>query len=370
MHDDNVLTLFFSLFIVVLFVFNTAFSGISLNNDIVPVDTGNCMKKYIQEASNDAHYEPRNITPSNASYHLSDKKFNIEWWYFEGVFENDYNAVVNIIVASKKNLGLCITHLNIFHGHNISISFSKRKIQSINRFYGSESFPDILINGKQAIDFEQETYNASKKWVYHVTYELDGHAVDLKFVGLVPGWEGDVLGGNYGPVLPIADVRGTITLNNNVVNVTGLGYHEHAYGISFPIWEWGWYWGKIVGDTTSFTWGKMMNTFWSEQGRAGVLSKKNSSYINIAQEHIEMKLLDYEFHERRFIPTKFVFNVTDTHHKLFMNVTMTTVHIQHLPFGFLNYWRYLLKINGEIVYNNIREEINNKTQIMELMRFR
>jgi len=49
---------------------------------------------------------------------------------------------------------------------------------------------------------------------------------------------------------------------------------------------------------------------------------------------------------------------------------MTTVRIYHLPLGIFNYWRYFIKINGEIIYNNTREELIDKTQIIELMRFR
>ena len=49
-----------------------------------------------------AQYVPRNITPKNASFHPSESKFTIEWWYFEGIFENGYNAVVNIILLSKR----------------------------------------------------------------------------------------------------------------------------------------------------------------------------------------------------------------------------------------------------------------------------
>jgi hypothetical protein len=351
---------------------STISSGIGLNEEMVSDNKILKIENFLKSNNtyNDGLYEPKNITPKNASYHESAKEFTIEWWYFEGIFDNGLNAVVNIIVASKSDIGFCITHLNIFHNNNQIDLFSKRKIQSFNIFEGSESFPDITINGKQTINFDQEEYNVSKRWIYEVKYGLNRYAVDLRFVGLAPGWEGDVLGGSYGPVLPIADVKGEIKIENQTINVVGLGYHEHAYNISLPIWEWGWYWGKIVGDKTSFTWGKMMNSYWSEEGRAGVFSEINSSYININPDNIDMKLLNIKFHDRHFIPTKFVFNITDRQNNIFVNVTMVAVQIHHLPLGFLNYWRYVLSVNGEIIYKNNREQIHNKTQIMELMRFR
>jgi predicted secreted hydrolase len=315
-------------------------------------------------------YDPKNITPKNVSYHWSEHDFQIEWWYFEGIFTNGYNAVVNIIIFSKKDIGFCITHLNIFHKTDISEYYGSRKIQSFSKFQGSNSIPNISINQRQIISFNQEKYNSSKQWIYTVNFEQDNNRVNLSFTGLSPGWEGKTLGGYYGPVLPIANVSGSIYFNDTWINVTGLGYHEHAHGISFPIREWGWYWGKIVGENTSLFWGKMMNTRWDEQARAGVFSVKNESFININPDYINMVFSEYCFHSNRFIPTQFLITVSDRENDIFINVNMKTIHIFHLPFGFINYWRYLIKIDGYIVYKNVREEIRDETQILELMRFR
>jgi hypothetical protein len=168
----------------------------------------------------------------------------------------------------------------------------------------------------------------------------------------------------------MADVQGTITVNNSRINVTGIGYHEHAHSIDFPIWEWGWYWGKIVGDNTSLFWGKMMNTRANEQARAGVLSIKHAGYILLDPATISMNLLTYTFQTKRFLPTFFVFNITDSNHNIVVNVTMTATQIHYLPLGWFHYWRYLITINGEIIHNGHREVLKGETQIMEVMRFR
>ena len=371
MHHKKSIRFIILIGIISIFVFSSlnnvihARIGINQNDDkLLELFRNN------PQISDDINYNPRNITPKNVSYHPSHDKFTIEWWYFEGIFDNGYNAVVNIILLSRNSMGACISHLNIFHINDTNNSFAQRTYTNINQFYGSELYPDISVKGKKIVDFNQEEYNQSKKWIYDVTLEIEDNAVDLEFIGLSSGWEGDIIGGYYGPVLPRAKVNGTIKLDDTIMNVSGLGYHEHAHGISFPIKEWGWYWGKIVGDNTSLFWGKMMNTRCDEQARAGVFSIDNSIFINIDQEIIKMDLMDYVFHSRRFIPTKFVFNISDKHNNIYVNVTMTSVNIYHLPIGFFNYWRYVLKINGEIVYKGIKEELNNKTQIMELMRFR
>jgi len=359
--------------LVILISFSTL-SGIVDSSIMIEPDTRDELSQsvlpLIKEIPNDTVYTPENITPADASYHPSPDTFTIEWWYFEGIFDNGYNAVVNILLWSKNNIGLCITHLNIFHESDPDEYFATRNIQPISLFQGSTSFPDIQVKNDQIVDFNAEQYNASGDWKYTVTIELDGNAANLTFIGRAPGWQGNTLGGFYGPVLPMADVFGEITIHGKTINVSGLGYHEHAHGIPFPVKESGWYWGKIVSNTTSFFWGKMMNTIFDEQGRAGVLCKENSSFINIEPTNIIMDFMDYEFHQKRFIPTTFHFTVSDPIQGIFINVTMTTEKIYHLPLGIFNYWRYLIKINGVIEYNGIQETLHDVTQIMEVMRFR
>jgi len=319
--------------------------------------------------SNQIGYNPRSITPEKVSFHPSLEQFSIQWWYFEGIYDQGYNSVVNIILVSRGPIGICITHLNIFHDNDPTISFTKRTITPIQQFHGSEHYPDIFIREKKIVDFDQDVYNSSETWNYHVSLEIDDHAVDLIFTGLSLGWQGEIIGGLYGPVLPKADVDGTLKIEGEVVNVSGLGYHEHAHGVAFPIRQWGWYWGKVVGKNSSVFWGKMMNTRWDELARAAVFSYKDSPFIDIKQENIEFELKDIIFNKRRFIPTTFIINISDEINNVFVNVTMTSIHIYHLPIGFFNYWRYVLKINGEITYQGKTEVLQNKPQIMELMRF-
>lgn len=328
-------------------------------------------KHEIEDISmNDVLYIPENITPADASYHPSTDTFTIEWWYFEGIFDNGYNAVVNIILWSKNNLGICITHLNIFHETHLDDFFTTRTVQPMSLFQGSTSYPYILVNNDLLVDFDSEGYITSGSWEYSLNVSIDGNSVDLDFIGRAPGWQGNTLSGHYGPVLPMADVHGEITIHNKTIEASGLGYHEHAHGISFPVKESGWYWGKIVDNSSSFFWGKMMNTIFDEQGRAGVFCMENSNFINVKPSDIMMEFLEYQFHQRRFIPTKFVFNVSDMANDIHIDVTVTTEKIYHLPLGIFNYWRYLIKINGTIEYKDLHEELHNTTQIMEVMRFR
>ena len=206
-------------FLILLITLNTimlscsAISNNVINTDI-QINTSNDSIIAQQDTTNllfnESYYYPTNITPQNASYHPSYNKLSLEWWYFEGIFDNGYTAIVNIILLSRNNIGICIAHLNIFHVNNSDASFAQRTYYPLSQFHGSTNYPDISIKENKIIDFNEAEYNFSKKWIYNLTFELNENAVDLEFLGVSDGWEGNVIGGFYGPVLPIADVKGTI----------------------------------------------------------------------------------------------------------------------------------------------------------------
>jgi hypothetical protein len=362
--------------IITTIILLTLFLNITLIQATIPQkNPQNLLSEYTKSLKTNSHiepfpYEPYNITPKDAAYHPSTQKFTIEWWYFEGIFTNGYNAIVNVILLSKNNFGIFFTHLNIFHTNHTEQTFAKRIIHPMKHFNAQQTHPEIKIKNTPIIQFNTTAYNTTNTWIYTLTYNLNNHAVNLTFIGETPGWEGNTLNGKYGPVLPIAQVHGTIHINNKTINVTGLGYHEHAHGIAFPIKEWGWYWGKIVGTNSSLFWGKMMNTRWHEQARAGVFSIKNHTYTNINPEHITITLSNYIFQSRRFIPTTLTFTIADAENNIYINVTLTTKTIQYLPLGIFHYWRYLILLNGEIHYQETIEYLHNTPQIMEVMRFR
>ena len=216
---------------------------------------------------------------------------------------------------------------------------------------------------------DRERYNNTGEWVYHVSSDLGDLSVRLQFQGTIKGYKGRILRGWYGPELPKATVNGTLILNGEQINVSGLGYHEHAWGIHPPVWEYGWHWGKIVSDSFSLFWVKMMQTRWREQQRFAILGQDQSDYIHIHPENIRFKATNYTINNRRIIPAKFILNITDPKNSIYINLTMETINI-HLVSGRINrYWRYHVRVNGQITYGSITETLINKIQIMELVRF-
>ena len=199
--------------------------------------------------------------------------------------------------------------------------------------------------------------------------ELDDQAVYLRFQGTTKGFKGKILRGWYGPPLPKATVNGTLMLDGETIKVTGLGYHEHAWDITLPVWEYGWYWGKTVSNSFTVFWAKMMQTRWREQQLVAVLSKDQSGYIQINPGNIEFKATKYVINCWKLIPTEFMLKITDTVNSIYVNVTMKTISIHHVWGKINHYWRYHVEVNGQITYGSSTETIKDEVQIMELVRF-
>jgi hypothetical protein len=306
-------------------------------------------------------YHPEDINLRDAAYHKSYGRIEREWWYFEGIFENGYSIVFGIIISSKGSYGQCIIGLHIYLETNLKYCLSKKV--SMKEVQASEEFPFIVVSQKEIMKLDRDYYNSTGKWLYTISVEIDNKEARLLFEGTTKGYKGRVLDGWYGPVLPKAIVNGTLTLDGKSIEVNGLGYHEHGWGISSLAW--GWYWGKIVSDSFSLTWARMMHTPWREQ-IAAVLSIDKNGYININPENVKIKVCEYTF-KRRIIPTEFIINISDYEKGIFVNATLKVINIHHIS-RVIHYWKYHIKVNGQITYH-FTEKIVDQIQIMEIVRF-
>jgi hypothetical protein len=312
-------------------------------------------------------YEAKVITPKDAAYHISYNRIGVEWWYFEGIFDNGYSVMAGTMIFSKKNLGFCHIGLQIYN--KTKLEYDLKDDIPLEEFEASQDFPYIKISGNDFIKLDLDRYNNTGEWIYNVTLEFGETSANLKFIGTTKGYRGRILRGWYGPVLPKASVNGSLVLDGFKINVSGYGYHEHANGIHIPIWEYGWNWGKIVTESYNLFWVKMMQTPFLEQQRFAILSFNHSGYIQIKPEYIEFRSMCYKFNTRRIIPTKYILRISDPENKLYLNATMETLNIHHMGKKINHYWRYHVKINGELTYNSKTEILKDHIQMVELVRF-
>jgi hypothetical protein len=355
----------FCVFILIILVFS----------NYIPVKTAFKNKNYKIEnqfrsvLNLNSVYYPEDIDIRDAAFHRSNYFYNLEWWYFEGIFENGYSIVIAFLIISKQTHGQGLIGVQIYKDNKFYLMLHENF--TFNDIIISEEFPYIKISEKCQIKFDIEHYNTSREWLYNISLEFENNEINLFFTGLTKGYKGEILRGWYSPVLPKAYVNGSIMLNDEKINVNGYGYHEHAWEIYPLIIEWGWYWGKIVSETYTLAWAKMMNTRWWEKTRSAILSQDQAGYININPEKIQFKASKYKLNYWRFIPTEFVLNIIDPENLIYVNISIETLNIHNIKvFKIFNYWRYHVMVNGEITLGSSTETIENEIQVLELMRFR
>jgi predicted secreted hydrolase len=312
------------------------------------------------------------IIPKNDAYHGIKNYPSYEWWYFDAVFDDNYGIHVGIRVLSFRKWGLVHQLVNIYNNSKLEEKVVITK--PLRDFQISEEFPDIKYKNKPLLKFDYDEYNVSGNWNYTISFELGSIKLNLTFVGKSEGFTYVTSHEGWTVAQPIADVFGTIHIDENERHVTGIGYHDHNWNFSLKtsIRATGWYWGKIISTNYSLTWAKIKKTRFADDTiveNLGILSILNDGFIGIDPGKIDFLSSNYIFHTARFIPTKF--SLYAKHDELEINVTFDTIDIQHTEPDFLtiNYWRYFVSINGYIKIGENIDYLENDIEIMEFIRF-
>ena len=262
------------------------------------------------------------------------------------------------------NQGLVHLRLDIYKDGKLESN--KFKTFIMWDFTTSKEVPLVELNGNRIMDghINQDT----GEWIYNLHIEIDRSKADLCFVGNTEGWKGSTPGGEWAVILPRAEVEGTITFNDNTINVSGIGYHDHNWDITlFTGINFGWYWGKVNSGNYTATWSKIMTTrFWGQP--LLVINKKNSEYINIEAENIDLQIKEFTMHQGMLIPNSFTLDASEGNISIHVDIEVFDIH--HIRWaGFINYWRYHIQCDGFLTVGSNIEPIN-QVEIAEFIRFR
>lgn len=321
---------------------------------------------------NYSDYNIESITPKDDAFHGINKHFSQEWWYFDAVFNQNYGIHIGIKVISFAKRGFVRELVNIYN--DTKVEEQDFRIRPLNQYKISEEIPDIKHKNKKLLEFDYNEYNSTGNWNYTVKIELNKIKVDLIFIGKSKGFTYKTAHEGWSVAQPIAQVSGNITINERVINLNGKGYHDHNWNFSIGtgLRGKGWYWGKITSQNYSLTWAKIQKTRFADDTiseKIGILSIVNDDYIKINSDNITLELDDYEYHNGRFIPTKFsLYALQDD---LEINVSFNAVSIQKVGLRFISihYWRFFISITGYIKLGENIDFLENEIQIMEFVRF-
>ena len=307
---------------------------------------------------------PEDITLKDDAFHGANSIQYTEWWYFDAIFDNGYSIQIGIRVLGVLNQGVVFLKLDIYkEGELVS---HETKIFFIWDFFTSEEVP--LVELKRNKIMEGRIREDNGRWEYNLSVILDDSSAELCFVGCTKGWKGKTPGGNWAVILPKAEVIGSITHGDTIVNVSGIGYHDHNWNVSLLTGiNFGWFWGKVNSNSYTLTWAKIMTTrFWGQP--LLVINEKYGDYINIEPEYINLQIKDFQIRKGMIVPYTFIIDVEKEN--IYIHIVMEVTNIHHVRWmGIINYWRYHFKCTGIITVKGESEYID-EMEIAEYIRFR
>lgn len=320
----------------------------------------------------------RPINPEDDSFHGSKYLLDIEWWYFDAVFDNGLSIHVGFRIYHVKGRGILQSRINLYKDG--VIIKEKIKVYLLSDIIIDNKFPNFIINDTKKISFHINNDNNINRWSYNINEIIDDISVNLSFTGLTEGWKIETDSTCWTVPLPNAEVTGKISFDGKSETVTGKGYHDHNWGYSptTVLQNNGWYWGRISSNLLHITWA---NTIESEE-KQDLIAVVNKSYkaneekpffISIHPDNIDFKVSNLKKINKSIIPHNFNLsfqqNKEDDNKKIIGDLTMDTIDIHYDRIFIINYWRYHVNVNGTIQYGDITEKLVNKPQIIEYLQF-
>jgi len=318
------------------------------------------------------------ITPKDDTFHGCRNIIDIEWWYFDAVFDNDYSIHIGFRVYHIKNIGLLQTRINLYYkGKSISEVITR---DVFKKDIIDTKFPSIQLSGKPVVSFDRIQYKNSNKFRYIIDLKVKHIHADLIFEGTTTGWKIETPSTCWTVPLPKANVSGTIHFKDKTILVQGIGYHDHNWGYSptTVIQNIGWYWGRITSDKLNVTWANTIESKEKQDFLAVInrdsLSGNQPEYINVNPRNLCFQPGDIQKNHGKRIPTSFLLQFDQPAEKnnptIAADLSMKTIDIQYSRIFIIHYWRYHIETSGFIQFENNREDLYNRPQIIEFLSFK
>ena len=319
------------------------------------------------------------IKPKDDAYHGNINLFDVEWWYFDAVFDNDYSIHIGFRTYHIGKSGFLQSRINVYKGGKAQ--FEKLKINLFSNVLISEKELKIIINGQTVVNIDSDHYNKTGEWKYTIKLTIKDISIDLTFIGTTEGWKVETDTTCWTVALPKAKVEGYLKIGNKKLEAKGIGYHDHnwGYSASTAFGTIGWYWGRITGNNLNLTWAKTMKNIY-EGDLLSILNydkTKNTdekTYYSIHPDDVIIKPKNIIKKKGKIIPTEFEIKIKsknkDSKFPIEVDLKMNIIDIQHSRIFIANYWRYHVATSGLIKFDNISEILENKPQIIEFLCFK
>ncbi|MFW9998618.1 MAG: hypothetical protein ACFE9Q_01775 [Candidatus Hodarchaeota archaeon] len=271
-------------------------------------------EKWLGPGRKDGEIKP--ILPKDDALHIDmEEKGTREWWYFDARLDNEY-TVVGFFRAKHERTGKTGVEITIYRPNG-------EKIQKVIDYHysdlkASQDIPDVQI-GKNYIKVD---YSNKELPIYEIFLDEGDYGLHLIYTAQVHGWKpgkGYIEFGKshqFGWViaLPRADVEGTIKVDKEIIQVKGIGYHDHNWlNFNFALIINYWYWGRIYSEnyTVIFAYIKCNKKMDNYPIQVLMLAKNGKVILSTGEYELIQENFEYNNKAGNSYPKILKFNIND-----------------------------------------------------------
>lgn len=188
------------------------------------------------------------LRPEENAAHPLPPRRAFEHWYFDARLDNGW-CVIGFLFVADMVTGKSGVELHLYQPNGVHYRTEHR--YSPAEIQASRSRCEVHIGDNYVVADESAPDQAA---AFHLQLAAGELAFELTYHSLLPGWKPGAGMTRYGQSdflawvvpAPRAAVSGTVRLGETVTTVTGVGYHDHNWGVADlkRILRY-WYWGRL-----------------------------------------------------------------------------------------------------------------------------
>jgi len=302
-----------------------------------------------------------NITLGDDAFHKPNTPLHIETWYFDAKLDNNRTIVFVYCLFQIHHKGFLLH--GVYFYENATIEFIERKITRLSHCTISYDEPFLMIAESHSVQGYIDV--GTGKWKYSIHMETKDALINLIFTRTAAGWMGTHLLG-WWLAIPHFEVTGSIQTSEEMIQVSGTGYHDHnLYPSNVAFLTDGYHFGSFGGDQLRITWARLLKDHQSPEIFA-LLSEGESRFSLIPADDVQVSIHEYLFDHGKKIPKKW--GILVNNEQVNINLSATIIDAHFIKIIGVRYWRYHLQVTGTMQVGSLIEHINTK-EISELLYF-
>jgi len=301
---------------------------------------------------------PKRISLKDDALHKSKGVGQVETWYYEGIFKNNYSIVSLVNIFCFRKIGIVLTGLFIYKDNKLVKNIRNRA--SLRYFNVSEEKLLIVTNKEPLITVRIE--NDPNKWDCKVVMGDKKNGFDLNFFNAKKPWGGNQYLGRW-IVVPRSEIKGILYHEGKKIDVTGEGYHDHnIYPFYKPLFNKGVNWGKIRTESFNIVWAWVMKN--SKKQEYICVINKDNEFFSIPSQDVNLSVKSHIKKHRKIVPTKY--NIYVKKNDILIDIDIESIDCHFIKIPSVKYWRHHAHNTGEIKIGNISEKVDDVEIIDQL----